>query len=157
MTRIRIELRQLALAGTVVIAATILLPALSDSTKEIHGLVGPKAPEGMLIQELGSITLGQEFPHIADAANYVMRGRYVMVDSGGIVPIHSHKNRPANTYVIQGEIIEHRSDQNEPVIRRAGDYTIDDDGIAQWWKNKTDGQVTMFVVDFFDSTKTADH
>ena len=157
MRTFRIELRRLALAGTAALSVGVSLPALAGSTGEISGLVGPKAPVGMSIQELGLIKLGPEFPQIPDAANYVMRGRYVTVDAGGIVPIHGHKGRPAVTYVIQGEIVQHRSDQKESVIRRAGDCTIDRNGFAHWWENKTDRQVTLFVVDFLDPTKTAGH
>lgn len=151
------RLRHLAFAAAAAAALGVSLPALAGSTAEISGLVGPKAPVGMSIRELGSIKLGPEFPQVPEAANYMMRGRYVTVDAGGIVPIHSHKDRPAVTYVIQGEIVEHRSDENGPIVRRAGDCTIDNNGIAQWWENKTAQQVTLFVVDFLDPSKKADH
>ena len=145
-------------AGLLVLAiAATVSPALADSTKEINGLVGPAAPVGMSLEELGAIKLGPEFPQIPEAEHYEMRGRYVTVAAGGIVPIHSHAGRPAVTYVIAGEIVEHRSDESGALVRRAGDVTIDDDGIAQWWENKTDRPVTMFVVDFRDPTKSGGH
>ena len=144
-------------AGLLALAIGAVSPALADSTKEINGLVGPAAPVGMSFQELGAIKLGPEFPQIPEAEHYEMRGRYVTVAAGGIVPIHSHAGRPAVTYVIAGEIVEHRSDESGALVRRAGDVTIDDDGIAQWWENKTDQPVTMFVVDFRDPTKSGGH
>ncbi len=150
-------LRRLTAAAALGTALGVSLPASAAETAEINGLVGPKAPVGMSIRDLGSIKLGPEFPQIPDAANYVMRGRYVTVGAGGIVPIHSHKGRPAVTYVIQGEIVEHRSDESGPVVRRAGDCTIDNNGIAQWWQNKTGQPVTLFVVDFLDPLKQAGH
>lgn len=156
MTSFRTQPRAFGLAAAL-LALTLAAPAGADSTKEISGLTGPKAPVGMAIKELGAIKLGPEFPQIPEAADYLMRGRYVTVQAGGIVPIHSHKDRPAITYVIEGEIVEHRSDQEGPILRKAGEVTIDDDAIAQWWENKTDQPVTMFVVDFLDPKKTAGH
>ena len=146
--------RALGLAG---LALALSASAGAGEQKEISGLTGPKAPVGMAIKELGAIELGPEFPQIPEAKNYLMRGRYVTVKAGGIVPIHSHKDRPAVTYVIEGEIVEHRSDRNGPILRKSGDVTIDNQGLAQWWENKTGETVTMFVVDFLDPTKTAGH
>lgn len=143
--------------GLAALALALSAPAAAETGKEISGLVGPKAPVGLSIQDLGAIKLGPEFPQIPEAANYLMRGRYVTVEAGGVVPIHSHKDRPAVTYVIQGEIVEHRSDQDGAILRKAGEVTIDDDAIAQWWENKTDQPVTMFVVDFLDPTVTSGH
>ena len=143
--------------GLAALAFAVSSPAGAAEQKEISGLTGPKAPVGMAIVELGAIKLGPEFPQIPEAENYLMRGRYVTVKAGGIVPIHSHKDRPAVTYVIQGEIVEHRSDQDGPILRKAGDVTLDNKGLAQWWENKSGETVTLFVVDFLDPTATAGH
>ncbi len=130
---------------------------LASSNKTISGLTGPAAPVGLAINEMGNIRLGAEFPHIKEAAKYTMRGRYVTVEAGGIVPIHSHRGRPAITYVVKGELVEHRSDEAEPIVRKAGDCTLDINAIAQWWENKTNSQVVLFVVDILDPSKPSEH
>lgn len=126
-------------------------------TKEISGLTGPAKPVGMVIKEMGTITLGTEFPEIATVADRSMRGRHITVKAGGIVPIHSHKDRPAVTYILEGEIIEHRSDVDGALVRKAGDCTLDINGIAQWWENTTDVDVHLFTVDLYDPSIASDH
>ncbi|MGH1482846.1 MAG: hypothetical protein ACRBM6_29740 [Geminicoccales bacterium] len=146
-----------AVAG-VALSAVAASAASSDlPTKEINGLTGPAKPVGMAIEELGAITLGKEFPQIAAVADRLMRGRHVTVKAGGIVPIHSHKDRPAVTYILDGEIIEHRSDVEGALVRKAGDCTLDVSGISQWWENKSDRDVHMFTVDLYDPSIPTDY
>lgn len=124
--------------------------------KEIDGLTGPAQPKGFAVKTLHVIELGQEFPNVPDAANLEFRARFVTLQPGGIVLIHSHKGRPATTYIINGEAIEHRSDTTGPILRKAREATMDVGGIAQWWENTTDETVTMFVVDVVSPTSPTD-
>ncbi len=39
-----------------------------------------------------------------------LRLRRLVVQPGGIVPLHSHAERPANIYVVSGQITEDRAD-----------------------------------------------
>lgn len=116
-------------------------------SREIAGLIGPAQPQGFGVETFFSIDLGPEFPTLADADALTMRARFVTLQPGGVVPVHSHEGRPATTYVLTGEAVEHRSDVDRPVVRRAGDVTRDAGGVAQWWENTSDQVVTMFVVD----------
>lgn len=153
--------RRLVITTTVAgvaLSAVAASAASSDlPTKEISGLTGPAKPVGMAIKEMGTITLGTEFPQIAAVADRVMRGRHVTIKAGGIVPIHSHKDRPAVTYILDGEIIEHRSDVEGALVRKAGDCTLDINGIAQWWENTSEVDVHLFTVDLYDPSIPADH
>lgn len=128
-----------------------------DETREIAGLVGPAAPRGLTVEELGQLHLGGEYAQAEVAATRALRARRLILEPGGVVPIHSHADRPAVTRVVAGEVIEYRSDHDGPIVRRAGDVTFDGDGIAQWWENKGDAAVVFYVVDFFETGSTPDH
>lgn len=116
-------------------------------TREIEGLSGPAHPQGFAVETLAMIQLGEEYPDVPEAADLQFRARFVTLEPGGVVPIHSHEGRPATTFIVSGEAIEHRSDVEGPIVRRAGHATMDTGGIAQWWENVSDAPVTMFVSD----------
>lgn len=116
-------------------------------TREIAGLTGPAQPKGFAVKTLAEIDLGAEFPQVPEAEGLSFRARFVTLEPGGIVLIHSHEGRPATTYILSGEAVEHRSDVDGPILRKAGEATMDVGGIAQWWENTSDSPVTMFVSD----------
>lgn len=49
-----------------------------------------------------------------------LRFRRVDVGPGGVVPFHSHENRPAILFIAQGEIIEYNSRHEAPRLHKAG-------------------------------------
>ncbi|MEM1048439.1 MAG: cupin domain-containing protein [Pseudomonadota bacterium] len=126
-------------------------------TKIIDGLTGPEKSVGFAVKTLAEIDLGKEFPTVAEAAPLRFRARHVTLEPGGIVVIHSHKERPATTYIVSGTAIEYRSDMDGPIVRQAGDATMDVKGISQWWENTSDETVIMFVSDVVSTGKPADH
>ncbi|MEO1018961.1 MAG: hypothetical protein AAFY56_14900 [Pseudomonadota bacterium] len=106
---------RLALALTIIAGfATADAAAQEVKMNTINGLTGPAAPHSMTIEDREKIDLNAEFPD-AGLEGRFMRGRFVVVGPQGIVPIHSHDGRPAITYVLNGTIIEHRSDVEGPI------------------------------------------
>ena len=61
---------------------------------------------GVTDTTLGSIDLGKEKAKIKDRE---LRFRKIVIQPGGIVPWHSHDDRPALIFVAEGEIIEYAS------------------------------------------------
>ena len=49
------------------------------------------------------------------------RMRKLVVQPGGTVPWHSHGERPAIIYVVEGQIEEHASNCAVPIVHNAGD------------------------------------
>ncbi len=142
-------------------AITFALVAANAAAQEvetttINGLTGPAAPKNMTIEDREMIDLNAEFPE-AGLDGRFMRGRFVVVGPEGVVPIHTHDGRPAITYVLNGTIIEHRSDVEGPITHEAGAITFDDEGISQWWENPTDETIRLWVVDFLTQGVAADH
>jgi len=75
------------------------------------------------------------------------RGVTSVTPVGGVIAVHEHQQRPGVAYIIEGEIIEHRNDQNDPLVRRPGDAAFEKTGVVHWWENRSDKPVRALVVD----------
>lgn len=77
----------------------------------------------------------------------VFRMRRLEIEPGGIVPWHSHAERPAIIYVIKGTIEEYASNCAVPIVHKAGDVTAETKDISHWWKNTGDETVVLISAD----------
>src|SRR5262245_29040822 len=75
------------------------------------------------------------------------RMRKLVVQPGGIVPWHSHGDRPAIIYIIEGEILEFASNCSVPIVHGPGDVTTETSGVSHWWKNLGDTPVVLLSAD----------
>ena len=96
------------------------------------------------VTPLGSVALSGEFASIADR---VLRAREIVVDPGGVVAVHQHSERPGMAYILEGEIVEHRNDSDEPIVRKAGAIAFEKTGVIHWWENLSSQPVRALVVD----------
>jgi len=65
---------------------------------------------------LGAIDLGKQPAHIEGRE---LRFRKLTIEPGGIIPWHSHDDRPALISVQQGEIVEYASNCEVPITHKA--------------------------------------
>jgi quercetin dioxygenase-like cupin family protein len=75
------------------------------------------------------------------------RMRKLVVEPGGIVPWHSHAERPAIIYIVEGEINEYASNCAVPIVHKAGDVVAETKDVAHWWKNTGDKTVVLLSAD----------
>ena len=75
-------------------------------------------PSGVTDTTLGAIDLGKEQAKIKGRE---LRFRKMVIQPGGVVPWHSHDDRPALIYVAEGEIIEYASNCAVPIVHKAGE------------------------------------
>jgi quercetin dioxygenase-like cupin family protein len=101
-------------------------------------------PVGVTDVTLGSIDLEKQPAHIKGRE---LRFRKLTIEPGGIVPWHSHDDRPALIFVQQGEIIEYASNCSEPIVHKAGDIRPEVFGTSHWWKNLGNETVILYVGD----------
>lgn len=101
-------------------------------------------PVGVTDTTLGAIDLGKEMAKITGRE---LRFRKMTIAPGGIVPWHSHDDRPALIYVAEGEIIEYASNCAAPIHHKAGEIRAETQGTSHWWKNLSDKQVILFIGD----------
>lgn len=114
------------------------------------GLEGPTKTRGISsVEKLGALELANEFPAMA---GHRFRARRITIEPGGIVAIHRHDKRPGFAYILAGEIIEHRNDHPEQLVRKQGDIAIEKTGVAHWWENKSGEVVQALVVDIIPNS-----
>lgn len=81
--------------------------------------------------------------------DHALRLRRLVIKPGGIVPWHSHTDRPAIIYIITGTVVEYRSTCKTPIVHRAGEATAEVKGTSHWWKNTGRTTVELLSADLF--------
>jgi len=108
-------------------------------------IAGPVKNKGITsVTPVGVVALGTEFPALAGRQ---LRARELVIEPGGVVAVHEHDQRPGLAYILEGEIVEHRSDQSKPLLRKKGDAAFEKSGVSHWWENKSEQPVRALVVD----------
>jgi quercetin dioxygenase-like cupin family protein len=109
-------------------------------------------PNGVTDNVLAALPLAEEGPMLADRQ---MRVRKLVIQPDGIVPWHSHGDRPALIYVVEGEINEYASNCAAPITHVAGDVAVENHNVSHWWKNLSSTPVTLLSFDILHDT--SDH
>jgi quercetin dioxygenase-like cupin family protein len=110
-----------------------------------QGQARSSAPaKGVTDTVIGSTDLSKEPVGIHDR---LFRLRKLVVEPGGVVPWHSHGDRPALIYIISGEITEYSSTCLVPIVHRAGETTPEVHTTSHWWKNTGTTTVTLLSAD----------
>jgi quercetin dioxygenase-like cupin family protein len=144
-TRARVLTLAVAIAGSMVVAsAAIAGECPADKMKANAREKVDNKPVGVSDVTLGSIDLGKQPVHIEGRE---LRFRKLTIEPGGIVPWHSHDDRPALIFVQQGEIAEYASNCEVPITHKAGDIRPEVSGTSHWWKNLGKGTVILYVGD----------
>lgn len=77
------------------------------------------------------------------------RARKLEIQPGGIVPWHSHADRPAILLIASGEVTEYASTCKTPIVHKAGDITAERAPTSHWWKNTGSQPVVIYSFDLF--------
>ena len=149
--------RGLLLAAVVAGASAFGLPALAggchaDQKKPNAREAVDLKPVGVTDTVIASIDVSKA-PFNIDGRNFRMRK--LTVEPGGIVPWHSHADRPAIIYVTEGEIVEYASNCAAPIVHKAGDVVAETRDVSHWWKNLGDKTAVLLSADLLHDT--SDH
>ena len=79
----------------------------------------------------------------------LFRLRELNIEPGGIVPWHSHNERPAMIYIVSGEVMEYASNCVVPIVHKAGDVAPEKKGTSHWWQNNGKVPSKLISVDIF--------
>ncbi len=79
----------------------------------------------------------------------LFRLRELNLEPGGIVPWHSHNERPAMIYIVSGEVVEYASSCAVPIVHKAGDVAPEKNGTSHWWQNRGKVPSKLISVDLF--------
>jgi quercetin dioxygenase-like cupin family protein len=75
------------------------------------------------------------------------RMRKLTIEPGGVVPWHSHGERPAIIYIVEGQIEEYASNCAVPLVHKAGEVVAETKQVSHWWKNTGDKTVVLLSAD----------
>jgi quercetin dioxygenase-like cupin family protein len=109
-----------------------------------------KAPVGVTEMELAFIDLGKESVNLPQRR---LRYRHMEIQPGGVVPLHSHADRPALIMVNQGQIFEYSSQCTVPIVHKAGEIARESNGLMHWWKNEGNVVVVLTIADIVNDKK----
>lgn len=110
------------------------------------------APVGVVDTELAAIDLARENVKLDQRR---LRLRHMTIAPGGVVPFHSHEDRPALIMVNRGEIFEYSSTCAVPIVHKAGEVAREFMGTKHWWKNTGTLTVDLTIADIVNDKKPA--
>ena len=144
------------LAQALVAAFIALLVLLLTSyfgiplTREAGGTIeaaGQRQPPpqtvGQTEEALRSLDLTSE---LESATGRPLRMRRITVQPGGALALHNHADRPAVTYMLQGEMTYHQQGKPDVVIR-AGDGFAEGRATTHWGQNTGTMPAVWIAVD----------
>ena len=154
--------RTLSLAGLIAAAVAAVSPAASAGECPPDKVVasgdgqkaGATAPKDVTDTVLAAVDLGKE---INGMEGRKLRTRLLEIQPGGEVPWHSHADRPALIYVLEGTVEEYSSRCAVPIVHKAGDVSREENNEMHWWKNGGTTVVRLLSTDIFNEggAKTA--
>ncbi|CAN5270664.1 hypothetical protein BH10PSE11_BH10PSE11_03420 [soil metagenome] len=109
----------------------------------------PKDNKGLAVSKTTVVELGSE---IAGMEGWQLRQRLFTIEPGGHIGIHSHKDRPAVAYFIQGTVVVTRDDGSSQTFR-AGDTTAETKDATHWHRNVGTDAAILVATDIFKSAK----
>lgn len=106
--------------------------------------------EGVTDTVIAMIDVEKEPAKIKDTK---FRMRKLTIEPGATVPWHSHGERPAIIYIIEGEINEYASNCAVPIVHKAGEVVAETSEVSHWWKNLGDKTVVLISADLLKDPK----
>jgi quercetin dioxygenase-like cupin family protein len=106
----------------------------------------PTENKGMKVEALSGFALGKQ--GLDDFAQRQMRIRQITVEPGGVAGLHSHKDRPALTYIMKGSLTEHRKGGPDRTYK-AGEVLTESTDVEHWAENTSAEPVILISADLF--------
>ena len=143
-----LRLAALGVASAAVLAASPAMAGSCPTGKIAENTLrdAPTMPSGVTDNLIGSVDLQQEL----SLAGHDLRLRRLVVQPGGIVPLHSHAGRPALITVVSGTITEYRSTCTVGIDHAAGEVSMEAGGLSHWWRNNGNVPAVLLSADVKD-------
>jgi quercetin dioxygenase-like cupin family protein len=109
----------------------------------------PKGNVGFTASKITTVELGSE---IEGMAGRQLRMRMLTIEPGGHIGLHSHKNRPAVVYFMQGTDEVGLADGSK-TIKRPGDTSTATRNTTHYHRNVGKDNVVLIAVDIFTPPK----
>ncbi len=116
---------------------------------------GATMPKDVTDAVLTSIPLVEETA--VGVKDRLLRLRRLEIKPGGEVGWHSHADRPAIIYIVQGSVTEYRNTCQDPLVHNAGDAIAENHLVSHWWKNNGNETAVVLSADLFHVTDPNQH
>jgi quercetin dioxygenase-like cupin family protein len=103
----------------------------------------PKETKGLSGVNLRSLDLTEELDTIAGRP---LRMRKLTLQPGGVLELHSHKDRPAVSYILEGAITYHQESKPDTVAH-AGEGIAEGRATTHWAENRGTMPAVWIAVD----------
>jgi quercetin dioxygenase-like cupin family protein len=144
-----IKVAPIALVAALAFASPVSAAGLCPKAGSMSLASAPTMPKGVTDTIIGSVDLANEI----GVNGRMLRTRRLVIQPGGIVPLHSHKDRPALIYTLSGSITEYSSACAVPINHKAGDISREADGLSHYWINHGKVPAVVLSSDVFHSGK----
>lgn len=149
--RIAVALAQSLLAAVIAFLLAILasyfdLPLVPDAGGDVTAAAQRRPPAqnvGQSEEPLRSLDLTGE---LESGTGRPLRMRRITVQPGGALAVHTHVDRPAVTYMLQGEMTYHQEGRPDVVVR-PGDGFAEGRATAHWGENTGKVPAVWIAVD----------
>ena len=128
------------------LAALLSVLAVGGGLSSAVAQQAPTENKGMKAEALSGFTLGKQ--GLDDLAQRQMRIRQITIEPGGVAGFHSHKDRPALTYVMKGSLTELRKGGADRTYK-AGEVITESTDVEHWAENTSAEPATLISVDLF--------
>jgi quercetin dioxygenase-like cupin family protein len=107
----------------------------------------PTENKGVKAEALSGFALGKQ--GLDDLSQRQMRMRQITIEPGGVAGFHSHKDRPALSYVMKGSLTEHRKGSPDRTYK-PGEAITEGTDVDHWAENASSSEpVVIISVDLF--------
>ena len=106
----------------------------------------PTDNKGLKVEPLSGFSLGKQ--NLDDFAQRGFRVRQLTLDPGGVAGFHSHKDRPALTYIMKGTFTEHRKGAPDRIYK-PGEVITESTDVEHWGENLSTEPVVLISADLF--------
>ena len=103
----------------------------------------PTESKGLSAEALRSLDLTEE---IESVMGRPLRMRKITLQPGGVIGLHSHKDRPTVSYFLQGEVTYHQEGKADVVVR-AGEGFAEGKATTHWAENRGTVPAVWLAVD----------
>jgi len=149
MMKTMIKAAPIAIVAAIAFASPASAAGLCPRPGSMTLANAPTMPKGVTDTVIGSVDLAPEI----GVQGRMLRTRRLVIQPGGIVPLHSHKDRPALIYTLSGSITEYSTACAVPIQHKAGDISREAEGLSHYWINHGKVPAVVLSSDVFHSGK----
>ena len=130
--------RTIVAVGSVALVALVFIAGFAAGQAS-----SPTQSKGVSSADLRSLDLTDEIDSVAKRP---LRMRRITVEPGGVIGLHSHRDRPAVNYFLQGSLTYHQEGKPD-VVMSVGEGVAEGKATTHWAENRGTVPAVFIAVD----------